>query len=86
MVSKYRVLSNDGLLALAFVSPNTVSEKHIIVSVLPIERTGKGWDSTFEGKNLISDLFPRNTAHDAAIRELLGRAGVGGSYVISEVS
>ena len=78
MVSKYHAILKGRLLALAYVSPHPVSGRHIIASVFPIERTGEWGDNTLEAhfKNLISELFPSNTAHEDAIRELMSRAGV----------
>jgi hypothetical protein len=81
MASKYHVILKGRLLALAYVSPHPVSGKHIVASVIPIERTGKWEDTTleFHFKNLVSDLFVDRTTHLDAIRKLLTRAGVDGS-------
>ena len=78
MVSKYEIILKGRLLALAYVSPHPASGKHIVVSVIPIERTGKWEDNTLEVhfKNPVSDLFTSTTTHVDAIRELLTRAGV----------
>ena len=88
VVSKYQIILKGKLLALAYVSPHPVSGRHIIASVVPIERTGEWEDNSLEVhfKSAMSELFPSDMPHHNAIRELLHRIGIQEPYMIGQVS
>jgi len=88
MVSKYEIILKGRLLALAYVSPHPVSGRHIIASVVPIERTGQWEDNSLEVhfKSAMSELFPSDMPHHNAIRKLLNRIGIREPYKIGQVS
>jgi len=78
MTNKYQVNFKGRTIALGYSSPHPAFENQMLVSIIPIERSGKWVDDTLELRltRPYHDIFPQTKEIIEALQEVLAQAKI----------